>query len=108
MQQDRQRAVAIVLRTKFFFYAEDGIRDLTVTGVQTCALPILRVGARYVDITPESRHAADDPTLVASDGLHPSAKMYAAWVELALPVALNAIGHGALDAVPSPDRKSVV
>src|SRR2546427_2437308 len=24
----------------FFFQAEDGIRDLTVTGVQTCALPI--------------------------------------------------------------------
>src|SRR2546430_7294946 len=24
-----------------FFQAEDGIRDLTVTGVQTCALPIL-------------------------------------------------------------------
>src|SRR2546430_11315761 len=28
----------------FFFQAEDGIRDLTVTGVQTCALPI------YVDV----------------------------------------------------------
>src|SRR2546430_5200355 len=26
--------------TLFFFQAEDGIRDLTVTGVQTCALPI--------------------------------------------------------------------
>src|SRR5690349_22041506 len=25
----------------FFFQAEDGIRDLYVTGVQTCALPIL-------------------------------------------------------------------
>src|SRR2546427_2613207 len=25
----------------FFFQEEDGIRDLTVTGVQTCALPIL-------------------------------------------------------------------
>jgi len=24
----------------FFFQAEDGIRDLIVTGVQTCALPI--------------------------------------------------------------------
>src|SRR2546430_3923073 len=31
----------------FFFQAEDGIRDLTVTGVQTCALPIwiLPIGA---------------------------------------------------------------
>src|SRR2546430_4422091 len=27
-------------RVFFFFQAEDGIRDLTVTGVQTCALPI--------------------------------------------------------------------
>src|SRR3712207_8590689 len=26
----------------FFFQAEDGIRDIGVTGVQTCALPILR------------------------------------------------------------------
>src|SRR5688572_31525096 len=28
----------------FFFQAEDGIRGLTVTGVQTCALPILLAG----------------------------------------------------------------
>src|SRR6266496_868657 len=27
----------------FFFQAEDGIRDLYVTGVQTCALPILTI-----------------------------------------------------------------
>src|SRR5207248_4058438 len=27
-------------RCAFFFQAEDGIRDRTVTGVQTCALPI--------------------------------------------------------------------
>src|SRR2546430_12034532 len=32
--------VLLVLRSFFFFQAEDGIRDLTVTGVQTCALPI--------------------------------------------------------------------
>src|SRR2546430_11770892 len=31
----------------FFFQAEDGIRDLTVTGVQTCALPI---SADLVDV----------------------------------------------------------
>src|SRR2546430_11053806 len=34
----------------FFFQAEDGIRDLTVTGVQTCALPIsARLGAGSFD-----------------------------------------------------------
>src|SRR5205809_7979744 len=27
----------------FFFQAEDGIRDVAVTGVQTCALPILQI-----------------------------------------------------------------
>src|SRR2546430_6966368 len=31
----------------FFFQAEDGIRDLTVTGVQTCALPIFIADAKY-------------------------------------------------------------
>src|SRR2546421_346457 len=30
----------------FFFQAEDGIRDLIVTGVQTCALPIFGPGQR--------------------------------------------------------------
>src|SRR3989475_7442618 len=34
------REAATSLRLFFFFQAEDGIRDLTVTGVQTCALPI--------------------------------------------------------------------
>src|SRR2546421_1190276 len=31
----------------FFFQAEDGIRDLIVTGVQTCALPISWTGALF-------------------------------------------------------------
>src|SRR5690349_24478325 len=31
----------------FFFQAEDGIRDLYVTGVQTCALPISRASADH-------------------------------------------------------------
>src|SRR5207249_7646538 len=50
----------------FFFQAEDGIRDRNVTGVQTCALPILRrdrvlVGPGAVDPgsggRPGRRHA---------------------------------------------------
>lgn len=40
-----------------------------------------RAGARYVDITPISRRAATDRTLVAPDGLHPSGAMYRQWVE---------------------------
>src|SRR2546430_6447990 len=31
----------------FFFQAEDGIRDLTVTGVQTCALPISAIPENF-------------------------------------------------------------
>src|SRR5205085_9281520 len=38
----------------FFFQAEDGIRDVTVTGVQTCALPIC-VGS----LEPSTLAAAD-------------------------------------------------
>src|SRR2546430_7347972 len=34
----------------FFFQAEDGIRDLTVTGVQTCALPIWTTLDDYLSI----------------------------------------------------------
>src|SRR5687768_18304201 len=32
----------------FFFQAEDGIRDVAVTGVQTCALPILLAPSVYI------------------------------------------------------------
>src|SRR2546421_12197380 len=41
----------------FFFQAEDGIRDLIVTGVQTCALPILLA-------TSNSFHATSDREVV--------------------------------------------
>src|SRR2546430_4205014 len=37
------------LHVSFFFQAEDGIRDLTVTGVQTCALPICALGVAFAD-----------------------------------------------------------
>lgn len=35
----------------------------------------------YVDITPGSRQALKKQTLIASDGLHPSGKMYAEWAQ---------------------------
>src|SRR2546430_12428901 len=44
----------------FFFQAEDGIRDLTVTGVQTCALPI------YCDRPGSASSAAADAARAAS------------------------------------------
>ncbi|MGM0551545.1 MAG: SGNH/GDSL hydrolase family protein [Bacteroidota bacterium] len=44
-----------------------------------------KAGTGYVDVTPVSREAASDSTLVAEDGLHPSGEMYARWVELLIP-----------------------
>ncbi|HEY0781310.1 MAG TPA: SGNH/GDSL hydrolase family protein, partial [Thermoanaerobaculia bacterium] len=49
-------------------------------------------GARWVDVTPTSQRAASDRTLLAADGLHPSAAQYATWARLVLPEALAALG----------------
>jgi lysophospholipase L1-like esterase len=40
----------------------------------------------YIDITPVSRKAESDLSLLAEDGLHPSGKMYAAWANQLAPV----------------------
>src|SRR2546430_8150383 len=59
----------------FFFQAEDGIRDLTVTGVQTCALPISPVagGGRAVPpgIHPHGRGEAAARQLPGQDRRRP-------------------------------------
>src|SRR5262249_60103067 len=57
----------------FFFQAEDGIRDWSVTGVQTCALPISAVGVGDVkcqgdDSDEEHLRGATQAELVALDG----------------------------------------
>src|SRR2546429_5327767 len=51
----------------FFFQAEDGIRDVAVTGVQTCALPISG-GVRRIASHPPSGLKANDwiPSTVVS------------------------------------------
>ncbi len=48
-------------------------------------------GARYVDVTPISRNALNDPSLIAPDGLHPSGAMYREWAELALGDAIGIV-----------------
>ena len=45
-------------------------------------------GIDYTDITPSTRMAATDPTLIAADSLHPSYKEYAKWAEMLLPKML--------------------
>src|SRR5437763_9251092 len=47
----------VVCRVFFFFQAEDGIRDTSVTGVQTCALPILR---GFYQASPSPRYLFGD------------------------------------------------
>ena len=49
-------------------------------------------GAAFVDVTGDSRRAADDSTLLAADSLHPSALMYESWVQSILPAARLALG----------------
>jgi len=44
-------------------------------------------GVAFVDIAPVSRERGNQAAMLAEDGLHPSAKMYAAWARQALPVA---------------------
>src|SRR2546430_4989634 len=58
----------------FFFQAEDGIRDLTVTGVQTCALPIGRgrrghhLSALRLETAPAERAVPGGGTLGRAGG----------------------------------------
>src|SRR5256886_9322627 len=64
----------------FFFQAEDGIRDLTVTGVQTCALPIFGDGSQELSV------------IYAGD-------LAAALVAAAAPAAANRVYYAAHPAV---------
>ncbi|MBN2732453.1 MAG: SGNH/GDSL hydrolase family protein [Balneolaceae bacterium] len=50
-----------------------------------------RLGVGYVNITPGSKKAGADKTLIANDGLHPSGKMYSQWVDEIAPVVLPEI-----------------
>lgn len=49
-------------------------------------------GARFVDTAPVSRERGGEVAMLADDGLHPSAAMYALWAEAALATAENAAG----------------
>ena len=51
-------------------------------------------GVAFVDIAPVARARGDEAAMLAGDGLHPSAAMYALWAEQALPVARRMLGGG--------------
>lgn len=44
-------------------------------------------GIAFVDIAPISRMRGGEEAMLVTDGLHPSAEMYAQWTQLALPTA---------------------
>ena len=48
-------------------------------------------GVAYLDIAPVSRARGGEAAMLADDGLHPSAAMYAEWTRLALPAARKAL-----------------
>ena len=54
-------------------------RELDLYNAEVAAAATQRA-MRYINITPISREARDDASLLAPDGLHPSALMYSRWV----------------------------
>src|SRR5437763_5814371 len=56
----------------FFFQAEGGIRDTSVTGVQTCALPILENRTRIINFTQDSARIPADARIAAPIAKLPS------------------------------------
>lgn len=53
----------------------------------------------YTDITPISRLASEHVEWIAEDGLHPSAAMYAQWVELLTPPIEQVLGNDSFTAL---------
>src|SRR5206468_7239696 len=70
----------------FFFQAEDGIRDLIVTGVQTCALPICmvstesaissRLGREYFMPTWPMAMPSSTPIVLNKNGTPPASRTH--------------------------------
>ena len=50
----------------------------------------LKAGISYTDITPASRNASADASLITTDGLHPSGKMYKEWADALSPSIIKA------------------
>lgn len=49
------------------------------------------MGVLFIDITPISREAENDSSLIAPDGLHPSGKMYKQWVAKIVPDVIRLV-----------------
>ncbi len=60
----------------------------------TAAAVCARHGVAFVDTAPVSRQRGGEPAMLAEDGLHPSATLYALWAAQALPVAERLLAGG--------------
>lgn len=80
-----------------FAFAQGRDRARVASQIDTfnavCHQEALRAGAHWVDIGPASREHGAQPHMLADDGLHPSAALYALWSALALPAAQAALGR---------------
>src|SRR2546428_5328072 len=104
----------------FFFQAEDGIRDLIVTGVQTCALPIsvvklLLVHNSYQQSGGEDQVFASELELLASHGhdvvrftAHNDAVRQLSKLSLAFRTSWNPTTYREMRAVLQRERPQIV
>lgn len=73
--------------TPFAQGRDPGSISAAIDAFNAAALQVcMQRGVAFVDITPASRHRGGEVEMLADDGLHPSATMYAEWTRLALPV----------------------
>src|SRR2546430_5967255 len=83
----------------FFFQAEDGIRDLTVTGVQTCALPIYGVHG-LID-----GPVLGAPFLVEQRGLHHAVARQLRSADAEQAERQPGVGHALIEQTRSEERR---
>lgn len=82
-------------------FAREKGRDMTVVRDEIddfnsiVRVETARAGSRFVDVTPISRLASHDLSMLTADQLHPSAAMYRLWAKLALEQARTAVGRRA-------------
>src|SRR2546429_2942348 len=77
----------------FFFQAEDGIRDVAVTGVQTCALPIFPHTTNTSSRPERLRHSQRKYFRISSDALSLPSQVVLAHVGVVEQLAPAEIGR---------------
>src|SRR3989475_1634333 len=101
------RDVGFLYFVFFFFQAEDGIRDLTVTGVQTCALPI-SLWQRSIKLLDQTRGMpvqARGRTKVSTNLRVQPGRMEPRLYQFGRNVPVEIVGRAAADWVQGTDEK---